>query len=405
MDPNSVVDYITKTGGDASSEGRASLYEKTGLGKATDYLALGANNAEANTALLNKLRGTGPSVLMNTSTKSRTNYNQNTSDLSAALAKLSGAPTAANPNPDGNEETTTTTTDTTTTDPILQGFQTLQTNADAATKSLIATTQAAYQNQMNSVNKQYDSYKKGLQLLGIQYNEAQSTPDLLAGHIQQAANEQMEKIHSLVAEESKALMDANNAKAANDFKTLAAKMDYVKSIQTQKADAIKELYDRISGQSKIAAIEAHDIYDTMQSLNPEDQETFIQAVAQKYNLPLNSLVTALADEKATREELAVDLKNKKRIAGGGSTGGGGKVTIPSASSEIDSHLTPISEGGILGEDGYMSPYKWLELRDSWVKNKLAKATFDTLYKRYLNPLSYEMAGFAKPKGSSRTLVR
>ncbi len=33
--------------------------------------------------------------------------------------------------------------------------------------------------------------------------------------------------------------------------------------------------------------------------------------------------------------------------------------------------------------------------------KLPVATFNTLYKRYLNPLSYEKAGFATPKKTGR----
>ncbi len=408
MDQNSVVDYIAKTGGDSSLQGRASLYEKNGLGSASDYLALGANNADANTALLTKLRGSAPSQLINTSTKSRTTFNQNSSDLSAALAKLSGAPTAENPNPDNGESKKTTApteADALSEDPIMKGLTTLQTNADAATKALIASTQALYQNQKNKVTSQYENYKRGLMGLGIQHNEAQSTPDLLAGHIQQATNDQMDKINTISAEESKALIDAQNAKAENDFKTLQAKMDYVKQLKADKANAIKDMYDSLANTDKTAALEAHDIYDTLQTLGDADKQAFIEAVAKKYNVPLMSLVTALNDEKNSRADASLKTQNAQATLNkkSGTGSGGTKVTIDDASNEIDTHLKPIADGGILGEDGFMSPYKWLELRDTWIKSKLSKTTFDTLYKRYLNPDSYTLAGFAKPKGTARTL--
>ncbi len=349
------------------------------------------------------------SVIINTSTKSRTNFSQNSSALDAAMAKIGGQPTVSNPTvtttkigPDGQPTDSGTGSDilNNTSDPIVAGLNTMAANSDAATKALIASTQAAYQNKINTVNKQYGNYKAGLQQLGIEHNEAQATPDLLAGHIQQAANDQMEKINALTAEESKALIDAKTAKDNNDFKLLQAKMDYVKQVQTAKADAIKNMYDAISNADKAAAIEAHDIYDTMQTLSPNDQEAFIQAVASKYGLPVNNLVTALVDEKNKRDTANVDLANKKSIlANRGGGGKGGKVTVQSASDEID---TNIQSKNLLGSDGYMAPENWISLRDQWVKNKLPAATFNTLYKRYLNPLSYEQAGFPKPK-SGRTL--
>ncbi len=399
IDPNSVNDYIASTGGDNSMAGKAALYEKIGLGKASDYLALGSNNAEANTALLKKLRGDQPSQLINTSTKSRAKTGEATSALDAALAQLGISQNT--PAPDSK----TTDTEGTDADPILQSLGKLQNTNDAATKSLIAATQAKYQNEKNKTNEQYGNYKAGLQELGIQTNAAQATPDLLMGHIQKAGTDQLDKIHELDAEESKAIMDANIAKESQDFKTLQAKMDYVKEIKRNKAQAIKDMYDNIGATSKAAAFEAHDIYDTMQSLDPADQEQYIQAVAQKFNIPVMSLVQALKDEKVSRETDQLNTENKqsildKRNAPKSGSSSGKKVTVEDASNEIDQHIKPISEGGELGDDGYMDPYKWIKLRDTWIKNKLSKTTFDTLYKRYLNPESYTIAGFTKPKSDT-----
>jgi hypothetical protein len=325
-----------------------------------------------------------PSKIINTSTNSRIQTNQASSALEQALAKMN-----MNNNPQGNKETVDNSG--TESDPIMMSLEKLQNSSDAATKSLIASTRAAYQNQKSKVTMQYEDYKRGLQELGIQTNQARSTPDLLAGHIQKAGNDQMEKINSLTAEESKAVMDAMNAKENNDFRVLKEKMDYVKQIKQEKANAIKEMYDNIANAGKIADIQAHDIYDTLQGLGDADKEAFIQAVANKYNIPLLSLVTALKDEKIAREDKA---KADAKKAGTGTE----KITVQNASAEIKSHLKPISQGGILGDDGYMAPEDWVQLRDTWIINKLPIATFNTLYKRYLNPASYDMAGFKSDTG-------
>ena len=276
-------------------------------------------------------------------------------------------------------------------DPYVKMLDSLSNRSNDSTKMLIANIQAQKAREANKINEQYSNYEKGLQLLGIQTNKAQATGDLLAGQIKQAENQHMEKISALDAEESKALMDAENARADNDFKVLKEKMDYVKQLKKDKADALKELHNSLSDNSKSAAIEAHEIYDTLNTLSDTDKESFLIALSQKFNLPLGSLTQALVDEKAKRDKVA---------SKGSKTRSEGKVSLSSASSELKSHLKPISKGGILGDDGYMAPEKFIELRDTWITNKLPKATFDTLYKRYLNPASYSKAGYTTQKSTT-----
>lgn len=339
------------------------------------------------------------SQLITTSTKSRTNFAQNSATLDNAYAKLSGVPTTDNPNPSpggngsGDNTSSTTTILGDTTDPIISGLNTLQTNSDAATKALLASTQALYQNKINAVNKQYDNYKRGLQGLGIEHNDAQATPDLLAGHIQQAANEQMDKINALTAEESKALIDAKSAKDSNDFKTLQAKMDYVKQVQTQKADAIKNMYDSIANSDKAAGYEAHDIYDTMQTLGPEDQKAFIAAVATKYKIPLTSLVTALNDEKQSRADKALTTANKASIlanrGGGGTSGGLSKSQIALGEQKLNDSR---------GDDGWVDPAVYQAAFDDW---KGTTKAFLLAYppKDYVNPENTTLPKYLQPAKS------
>ncbi len=346
------------------------------------------NNADANNKILsNLLGGQGPaSNLISTSGPSKSAFSNNSNALSLALQNLGGGITP----PDNSVEGTNN-------DPIMQHFATLQSNSDAASKSLIASTQALYQNQMNKVNQQYENYKGGLQQLGIEHNEAQFTPDLLAGHIQQAATEQLDKIHGLQAEESKTLIDAQKAKEEGDFRTLQSKMDYLKQIKADKANAIKTMYDNISAVDKVAGIEAHDIYDTLQGLDKNSQEAFIHAVATKFKIPPASLVAALTDEQTKRKDADLTTKQKEAtLAKTNRTGTGtkaSKVTVKSASSALDKALKPESQGGVLGDDGYMDPYKWVAQKREWIKDGLTTSTFDNLYKQYLNPDSYELAGF------------
>lgn len=246
------------------------------------------------------------SELTSTSGSSRNTFTQNSSDLSKAEQMLGISSTP--PSPQGNQTTPPPPTDgsdsqgvqVTQADPILSGLDTLKTANDNATNSLISTTQAAYQNKLNTLDKEFESYKGGLQLLGIQTNQAQASPDLLLGHIHQAALDQMDKVNALKSEEAKTIMDAKTAQANNDFKTLQDKMTQLKEIQTAKSQAVKDINTTIADQSKTATIEAHDIYDTLNTLGDEDKEAFIQAVANKFNLPLTSLVTALTDEQKKR---------------------------------------------------------------------------------------------------------
>lgn len=367
-------------------------------------------------AFIQQIKAGTPSNVINTSTQSRTQTNQASAALDAATAKLAGTPTvpppAVNPPVTGSGATTPGATPPPATqpgaqptpppatpaatpavdaygiptnDPIMTGLNTLSANSDAATKALIANTMATYQRKIGDTNKQFDNYKRGLQQLGVETNAAQATPDLLAGHIQQAANDQMDKINNLNAEENKAIIDAQTAKASNDFKTLQAKMDYVKQVQTAKSQAIKDMYDGITNASKAAAVEAHDVYDVIEKIDPADKEEAIQLIAQKYNIPVVSLVTALADEGKKRDADALKTANTKSIianrgsSGGSSStskGGGTDGGYSFTGDDVASGTNLLNKGGTSpngtkfgarGSDGYADPNAYLSVYNSWIQ--------------------------------------
>lgn len=354
------------------------------------------------------------SSIINTSTQSRTQTNAASSALDAALARLGATQTPNSSSTSANDSNTT--DGVPNNDPILSGLNTLQSNSDAATKSLIASTKATYQNKLNDVDRQYSNYKAGLQQMGIETNEAQSSPDLLAGHIQQASNDQMDKINALDAEESKALMDAQNAKADGDFKTLQAKMDYVKQVKQEKQQAIKDMYDNITTAKTASDDEAQNIYAVMQTLDPSDQEAYIQAVAQKYGLPLDSLVGSLASYSATQKKNDLETENvESEIANRGnsaSSGGGTDGGYKYSGDDVAQGTSLLNQGGKgpngvnfngRGSDGFVDPNAYTAVYNSWIKNN---GTPDGFLKKFpvtnVNPDSYDLLPEALQPSSSST---
>lgn len=325
-----------------------------------------------------KTEATQKNTLINTSTQSRSNFNQNSSDLAAALAKISGTPTPDNPNGGtGGKDATTTTTTTgiPANDPIMSGLNTLSANSDAATKSLIASTIASYQTQRNALTSQYDNYKRGLQQLGVETGSAQSTPDLLAGHILEAGNQEMTKINDLQAKESKALIDAQNAKATNDFKTLEAKMTYVKQIQTEKANAIKGMYDTINNTNKALAEGAHyELYNAFQTLtDSKDKNAFIETVAKNYKVSPLAVVQALQDESDKRSAAELKTQNQKDIianrgkSGGSSAASVSRAQIAQGTRILKTGIGPNGEkiGNPQGSDGFYDPALYTKAFLDW----------------------------------------
>lgn len=390
MDP-SLVNYLTSKGMDSSPEARATLYEKNGLGTAADYtaahqatLAGTGDNSSQNTALLNKLRG-GPANPLVVTGKAATNeFNTHSTDLNNLLTQMN---TLGSPAPQqGNDPTIDNTSDSYT-----QMLDRLSANSSAATKALVSSIQANRSQKGATIDAQYDNYKRGLQQLGIEHNQAQFTPDLLSGHIQQAENEHQQKIQSLDVEEQKAFMDAEKAQAAGDLSTLKDKMAYVKDLRTQKQDYLKNIASNMTAEGTIAKDQVANYYDKLTKLNPADQEEFLKQVSQKYGIGLGALTNAIVAEKAARDKADLATANSKatlakKQAGGSGTGGSFKnsVQIPQVTTVFEKNK---------GTDGFVDPYAWVKARTIWQTSGGTAASFNSNFKSYLNPQSYSIAGF------------
>lgn len=227
---------------------------------------------------------------------------QNSIELNDMLERLNTAPQVETTKPINYKA-----------DPIMQGLTNLATRGDASNQRLVQNIIAQKTRREANLENEYDSYKRGLQLLGIQTNQAQATPDLLMGHIKQAENEKMSKLYDLDAELNKALADAEDARANFDFMLLEKSMARVKELKTEQKNALKDFYDTISTQQKISEIQAQNIYDELENLNDDEKELYLIEVSKRFNLPLNSLVKGIADEKMKREDRDLDIRNKKSI--------------------------------------------------------------------------------------------
>ena len=325
-DPNSIDDYLKSTGQDFSHQAKATLYEKNGLGKASDYIAMGANNAVANTKLLNTLRNV-PNQLVVSSNPSRIQTMQYSNKLSNALNSygLSNSNVPNQNNIPNDPTTQPNNTDVNAHDPFIGMLNNMQSTSDTSTKRLISNIQANRARTQSGLANEYENYKRGIQLLGIQHNQAQFTPDILMSHVKQAENEFQSKISDLDREESKALMDAEEARNTNNFRLLKERMDYVDKIRKEKKESLKDFYDTTLSQEKVSDSIAQSIYSVAQGLDNSEKEVFLQQVSQKYKIPLGSLVQSLADLNTSK--MAKKSTGTKTGSGTGGTASGGYTAL------------------------------------------------------------------------------
>lgn len=262
-------------------------------------------------------------------------FNQNSSDLSTLLGTLNQTPL--------NQDTSVATVGNTN-DSYTQLLDKMSANSDAATKALISSIQSQRASNGAKIENEAKNYESGLQLLGIQKNEAQSTPDLLQGQIKNQESVAEQKLRDLDVQTNKAIMDANTAKDNNDLKTLQQKMDYIKTLNTQKQDALKTIADKFTSSATIADNVVAGVYDQLQGLAPEDQQTYLHKAADTYGIPYGSFVQAVAKQKYNTENQALTLAEKRKTLAGG--GAAEKLLTPSeAASYIKNNpLVDISAG-------------------------------------------------------------
>lgn len=302
-------------------------------------------------------------------------------------------------NPNGNKEEDKLkdrTTAGTEQDPYLKALDSMASRASESTNRLIANIQANRLRSQTKLTESFDRYKSGLQLLGIQTNRAQSTPDILVGQLKQADNEYMSKLADLDSEENKALMDAENARAENDFKTLKERMDYVRQVRKDQADTLKEYNDKIMQSSKLAEAQidtrlAKEMFTTIQKItDPAQKEQFIEAVANKFGISPLAVVSSL--EQIVRSTQKEDIALAKSMKSESSTTTG----ITKEQIALGEQKLNATRGE---EDGHVDPYVYKEAYDGWIENGGTLKTFLSTYPpaNYVNPAATNLPPYLMPK--------
>lgn len=336
-----------------------------------------------------------PNNLVTTSSSARADMMKNSTELNNFLANFNVGGTNAPTSENGA-------TPTATTDPNLAILDRMSANSDQATKSMIATIQANKARQENALNKQYEDYKGGLQLLGIQHNEAQSSPELLRGHIQQAENQHLDKLHEIEATTSKTLMDAKTAQLNNDYKTLQEKNTYLKQLQKEKQTTLKNYYDSMTQQPKIAGEVAHSIYNEIMKLGDEDKQAAIQAIAKQFNLPLGTLVTALSDEHGKSQLQTAKITKAitpKSTTAKTSSGKISTAQVTAAQNELDKQRT---------SEGWLDPAIYNQALKDWTDKGESVKDFIKNFPvdgkgGYIRPESYQyLPESIRPKASTNS---
>lgn len=245
------------------------------------------------------------SQLFTSSTPARLEVNRNTVDLAKSLSSLEKIQKQFDP--------------ATYSDSYTFMLDKMGATSDAATRALIGNIQANRMRRENEIRSIADTYSRGLQLLGIQTNQAQATPELLAGRIKSVEDDKMAKISQLDVEEQKALADANQARIENNFKLLKEKMDYVKTLRKEKLDELKSLADekndrikQIQSEVNLMASYGAEIANAIAGISREKKQQALQNIADQFGVSLEAVVLAAS-------EYAQDQKPKSTK----STGGGG----------------------------------------------------------------------------------
>jgi hypothetical protein len=247
------------------------------------------------------LNYSGKNNLITTSTKARNETEQKSNALDGILSGM-GNQQQQPQNGDG----------TVVSDPMTQLLDNMDRTSNDSSRALIASIRTARQNNANSINQQYDAYKRGLQLLGIQTNMTEATPDILLSHINSAENDHRAKIQNLDAETAKAVMEAENARNDKNLSLFKERMSYVDKLKKEKQDVLKNLYEQITATKGISDTVAGWMYDKMQGLSTQEQEKLIQETAKKYGVPVNSIIGAISQIKRDRYFEDTKLSNSSK---------------------------------------------------------------------------------------------
>jgi len=281
-------------------------------------------------------------------------------------------------------------------DPYTQALDKMKANQDVATQNLINTIQAKRANRGNEITQSYERYKQGLMLLGVQSENIQSSPDIVMGNIQQAENARIAKLQELDQEEATALLEATMAKDEKDFKLLKDRMDYIKEIKRERINTLKDSYDTMKYEQGIGEMQAEQIYTQLNTLSGDKKEQFLQAVADRFGIPVGAIVAGVAK---------IAEAKKKGTSGGKLTDSEKKSSAWSTlNSLISSNGTTSAGEPIVDNNGYITPAGFKAMVMFAQENGLSKKDLFEQYSQYLYTDNYKAYGLTPVEYKSITVV-
>lgn len=321
----SLVDYLGSSGQDASVGNRAKLYESKGLGTASEYLdkynktqSGEYDNSQENMRLLNALRGNAFVTSKPVRDSFATAQNEY-GNLNAPTQQVFKAPDMTTKENDitrsYDDELKST----------LAGFDAMSKRMDTSSQNLLGSISQTYSQRRADQAESDRKYERGLEVLGIKSGMARYSPQESLGLLNEAEKSANKKLRDIDSEETKARIDAENAKATNDYKTFTDRVNLIKDLRQQKAQALKDLHDEASRPYKLLKEQTDameglggSIYESIQGLSGDAKANAVKKIADEFNVPIQAVVSAasnyalkLKPSKGTGESKRLSLSDVK----------------------------------------------------------------------------------------------
>lgn len=264
-------------------------------------------------------------------------------------------------------------------------------------------------------------------------SEEQSKADQRVSDLQSQEDAAITKAQ--IAYQTQNFKDLNTAMDAYD-KANKAKLDALNKLMTETDKSVKDMQAQqklemaqekqavtldVTKSANLGNALAKQIADS--GITDQSQiDSYIQSAAQEYGIN-NPDILRSAIEKARQTLLKTDvsaantldsIKNRDagtdikqqnantsaeraRISASKKGGGGSKpkfvtsTAISTATPQFEAHK---------GEDGYIDPAKWIAGRKNWQAEGGTEASYKSNFIKYLNPASYEKAGYKSPTKAS-----
>lgn len=191
-----------------------------------------------------------------------------------------------------------------------------------------ATTEGA--NLQKKVQDDYAKYTAGLETLGIQSGLAQMAPDLQAGRLLQAANDETTKIADIQQKEDFAIAKAKQARQDKDAVALKSTLSEIREIKKEKAQVLKDQLDKRSRDITIANSLSTYAYKSLKELPPDKQEAFILQTAKDNDISPAALIASLAKEEDTQKKFDLGISLQEKALAKANTAGNPKPLATAA---------------------------------------------------------------------------